>query len=296
MDMKHRLTELWVQSAPLRARMQRAAPATLLVHAVNTLCAAGFMVPLAASVPEQALAEQPAVGALSTAIRLFDELAGSPLRLGAMPALVMLVVTPFLQVLWLRAQLIAAPLHEHARSAAHSYKSACITYVASVSYAALLITLAFALARGFDLMLRPTHNLRLQQTTGLIFAAPLVVAALLHAPCLLDRAQLALARGETLCLERVFEIIRSVDLRVCAVRAGFAVVMACLVLLSLTPRLWTGTTPTTGAWLFVLAQLTAAARTLLRGAWLAWLVEHCEVPVAQPTAAADAQLSAQGMS
>ena len=276
--------------------MQRAAPSTLLVHAVNALCSASFVLPLAASVPEQALAEQPAVGALSTAIRLLDELTGSPLRFGVLPAVLMLVLTPFLQVLWLRAQLVAAPLHEHARSAAQTYKLACITYVASAVYSALLVSLAFGMARSFELLLRGTHNLRLQQSAGLVFAAPFLLAALLHAPSVLDRMQLALARGEAPSREHVWELIRTVDLRVCAVRAGFAALTACFVLLSLTPRLWTGTTATTGAWLFVLAQLIAAARTLLRATWLAWLVEHCEVPAPQPVAAPDAQLSAQGMS
>jgi hypothetical protein len=276
--------------------MQRAAPSTLLVHAVYALCAAGFVLPLAASVPEQALAEQPAVGALTTAIRLLDELAGSPLRYGALPAVIMLVVTPFLQVLWLRSQLVAAPLHEHARSAAQTYRLACITYVASVAYAALLMSLAFGMARGFDLLLRGTHNLRMQQTAGLVFATPFVLAAMLHAPSLLDRAQLALARGETLGREHIWDVIRTVDLRVCAVRAGFTAITVFLVLLSFAPRLWLGTGATTGAWLFVLAQLTAAARTLVRAAWLAWLTEHCEAPVAQPAAASNAELSPQGMS
>lgn len=291
-----RLAELWNQTAALRARMKRAAPSTLLVHAVNALCAAGFVVPLAISVPAQPLAEQPAVGALVTAIRLFDTLAGSPLRSGLLPALVMLVVTPFLQALWLRAQLVAAPLHEHARGAAQTYKSACIAYLASAAYAALLILLAFALARGFEHLLRPSHNLRLQQTTGLFLAAPFVLAAWLHAPCLLDRTQLALARGEQLSRALVWDVIRSVDLRVCAMRAGFSIATFSLVLLALAPRVWLGATSTTGAWQFVIAQLAAAARTLVRGAWLAWLAEHCEATAPEPKTESSAELSPQGLS
>lgn len=287
---------LWAQTSGQRVRMRRAATSTLLVHGVSALCAAGFVLPLAASVSEQALAEQPAVGALVTAIRLFDSLTGSPLRFGAVPGVLLLLVTPFLQVLWLRAQLIAAPLHEHARSAATVYKSAYAVYFAGLAYAALLMLIGFGLARGFELLLRPTHNLRLQQTTGLCFALPFVLAALVHAPCVLDRAQLALARGEQLSGALFWEVIRSVDIRVCGVRAGFAAATACLVLLSLAPRLWLGTTATTGAWLFVLAQLTAAARTLARGAWLAWLAEHSEAPVAQPAAESGRELSPQGTS
>jgi hypothetical protein len=288
--------ELLAQTAGLRARMRRAATSTLLVHGVSSLCAAGFVWPLAASVPGQPLAEQPAVGALTTAVRLFDTLTGSPLRFAAVPALALLLVTPFLQVLWLRAQLIAAPLHEHARSAANAYKSACAVYLASAAYASALMLFGFALARGCELLLSPTHNLRLQQTIGLCFALPLVLAALLHAPSLLDRAQLALARGEHLSRALCWEIVRSVDLRICCVRAGFAAATACFVLLSFVPRLWLGTTATTGAWLFVLAQLTAAARTLARGAWLAWLAERSEVPVAEPAAESGGELSPQGMS
>lgn len=281
--------ELWAESAALRARMKRAAPSTLLVHAVNALCAAAIVVPLAWGVPEQPLSEQPAVGALVTAIRLFDALTSSPLRAGALPALMMLVITPFLQVLWLRAQLEAAPLHEHARSAAQSYKSACVTYLACAVYAALLVALASALARGVELLLGPTHNLRVQQTTGLLFAAPLVLAAWLHAPSVLDRLQLCLASRE----QPTWEVVRTVDLRVCAVRAGFAAATVGLVLVSLAPRLWLGTSATTGAWLFVLAQLAAATRTLLRGAWLAWLAEHCETRASEPTAESSGELTAQ---
>jgi hypothetical protein len=290
------LADLLTEISGLHVRMRRAATSTLLVHGVNALCAAGFVLPLAASVPEQSLAEQPAVGALVTVIRLFDSLTGSPLRFGALPALVLLSVTPFLQVLWLRAQLTAAALHEHARHAAQAYKSACAVYFASLAYAALLLVIGLGLAHGFELLLRPTHNLRLQQTTGLLLAAPWVLAALLHAPCLLDRAQLALARGDKLNLALLWEVIRSVDFRVCRVRAAFTALTLCLVLLSLAPRLWLGTSATTGAWLFVLAQLTAAARTLARCAWLAWLAEHSEAPVAQAAAESGGELSPQGMS
>jgi hypothetical protein len=100
------------------------------------------------------------------------------------------------------------------------------------------------------------------------------LAALLHAPSLCERAQLALARGERLKLELVLEVLRAVDLKVCVVRAGFAAVTAGLVLVSLLPRMWTGTNSSAAFWLFIVAQLTAAMRTLARAAWLAWLVER----------------------
>lgn len=288
----NRVAALWVGMAGLRLRIRRAAPSTLLVHGVTSLCTASLALPLAASVPEQGLAEQPAVGALFTAVRLFDSLTGSPLRYGALPGLVLLALAPFLQVLWLRAQLTAAPIHEHARRAARVYKQACAVYLASAAYAGLLFGAASLIARAFDLLFAFTHNVRLQQSSGLVVATPLVLAALLHAPSLCDSAQLALARGERLSRELVVDVVRSVDLRVCAVRAGFALAIAGLVLVSLAPRLWTGAQPTAAAWLFLLAQLTAAGRTLVRATWLAWLVERStapEIAAADPATTLEAQ-------
>jgi len=242
------------------------------------LCTATFALPLAASVPSQGLAEQPAVGALFTAVRLFDTLTGSPLRYGALPGLVLLVLAPFLQVLWLRAQLTAAPLHEHARAAAAVYKQACAVYFATATYAALLFAASSLIAHLGELLFVFSHNVRLQQSSGLVVATPLVLAALLHAPTLCDQAQLALARGERLSRELAWQVLRTVDLRTCAVRAGFAIATATLVLFSIAPRMSTGTTPSAAIWLFLLAQLTAAARTAVRAIWLAWLTEQTQAP------------------
>jgi hypothetical protein len=268
------LTATWAGTAALRARIRRAAPSTLLVHGVTSLCTATFALPLAASVPAQDLAEQPAVGALFTAVRLLDTLTGSPLRYGALPGLVLLVLAPFLQVLWLRAQLTAAPIHEHARAAAQAYKQACAVYFATAAYAALLFAASSQIAKLGELLFAFSHNVRLQQSSGLVVATPLVLAALLHAPSLCDQAQLALARGERLSRELAWQVLRTVDLRRCAVRAGFALATATLVLFSIAPRMSTGTTPSAAIWLFLLAQLTAAARTLLRAIWLAWLTNR----------------------
>jgi hypothetical protein len=268
------LTATWAGTAVLRARIRRAAPSTLLVHGVTSLCTATFALPLAASVPAQDLAEQPAVGALFTAVRLLDTLTGSPLRYGALPGLVLLVLAPFLQVLWLRAQLTAAPIHEHARAAAQAYKQACAVYFATAAYAALLFAASSQIAKLGELLFAFSHNVRLQQSSGLVVATPLVLAALLHAPSLCDQAQLALARGERLSRELAWQVLRTVDLRRCAVRAGFALATATLVLFSIAPRMSTGTTPSAAIWLFLLAQLTAAARTLLRAIWLAWLTNR----------------------
>jgi len=272
------ITAISKSSAALRARIRRAAPSTLLVHGVTSLCTASLALPLAASVPAQGLAEQPAVGALFTAIRLFDTFTGSPLRYGALPGLVLLVLAPFLQVLWLRAQLTAAPLHEHARAAARAYKQACVVYFATAAYAALLFAASSLIAKLGELLFAFSHNVRLQQSSGLVLATPLVLAALLHAPSLCDQAQLALARGERLSRELAWQVLRTVDLRRCAVRAGLALAIATLVLLSIAPRMSTGTNPSAAIWLFLLAQLTAAARTLLRAIWLAWLTEQSQPP------------------
>ncbi|HTU60954.1 MAG TPA: hypothetical protein VMF89_21020, partial [Polyangiales bacterium] len=228
------------------------------------------------------LAEQPAVGALFTAVRLFDTLTGSPLRYGALPGVVLLVLAPFLQVLWLRAQLTAAPLYEHARAAAQVYKQACAVYFATAAYAALLFAASSVIARLGESLFAWSHNVRLQQSSGLVVATPLVLAALLHAPTLCDRAQLALARGERLNRELFWEVLHAVDLKLCAVRAIFALGTASLVLISFAPRMSTGTTPTAAVWLFLLAQLTAAGRTLLRATWLAWLAEQNQQPESAP--------------
>jgi hypothetical protein len=131
---------------------------------------------------------------------------------------------------------------------------------------------------------------------GLLFAAPLVFAALVHAPSLLDRAQLELARGERLGRAQVWAVFRVVDLRVCGVRAALAVATASLVPLSLLPRMWLGTTPSTALWLFLLVQLAAALRTLARGAWLAWLVEHSAAHAPLPAAAPGGAFEPQELS
>ena len=278
----------WVSMLPgtsaVRARAARAFKATLLIHAVNSLCAAALVVPVALSVPETPLPEQPAVGALYTAVRIFDVLSSSPLRYGGIPAFALLVVTPFLQVLWLRAQLLRGALHEHARAAADAYKQACLVYVCGALFAALLTNVAFLSFRGGALLLAGTHNVRLQQSVGLLFASPFALAALVYAPSLLDRAQLALAQGHTLSRARLQDVVRSVDLRVSTVRAAFLLASAALVLLSFLPRLWLGTNPGSSTTMFVIAQLAAAARTLTRAAWLAWLCDHVEVRAPVPRA------------
>lgn len=269
----------------VRARTSQAFKATLLIHAVNSLCAAALVVPVAASVPSSALAEGQAVGALYTAVRVFDTLTQSPLRFSGIPAFALLVVTPFLQVLWLRAQLRPGALHEHARSAANVYKQACLVYAAGAGYAALLASASVFVARGCSWLLSETHNVRLEQSLGLLFALPFALAALLHAPSLVDRAQLALAEGQRLDRELLKRLFLSVDLRVCAVRGGFVLATALLTLLSFAPRLWLGVSPSSSLSMFVITQLAAAARTLTRAVWLAWLCEHVEESATVPSAA-----------
>jgi hypothetical protein len=284
---------LLAETADVRARAARAFKATLLIHAVNSLCAATLVVPVAASVPEHPLPESHAVGMLYTVVRVFDVLTGSPLRFAGIPAFVMLVVTPFLQVVWLRAQLQQAALHEHARSAANVYKQACLIYVLGAGYAALLASGAYLVARGCGLMLAFTHNVRLEQTFGFVLALPFALAALVHAPSLVDRAQLALAHGQTLNRALVVDIVRSVSVRVCSMRAGFVLATATLVLFSFVPRLWLGVSPSSSTVMFVTAQLAAAARTITRALWLAWLCEHVEAEASVPHAS-DLQPSDEG--
>ena len=173
-------------------------------------------------------------------------------------------------------------MHEHARSAANVYKQACLIYLLGAAYAALLASAAYLVARGCGQLLAFTHNVRLEQTFGCLLGLPFALAALVHAPSLVDRAQLALAHGQTLNRALALQIIRSVDVRVCSVRSGFVLGTSALVLFSFVPRLWLGVSPSSSTIMFVTTQLAAAARTLTRALWLAWLCDHVEAKASVP--------------
>jgi hypothetical protein len=259
------------------------------VFVVTGLCTASTVIALASSVTPQQLAERPSVLALYTAVRLFDTLVAGPMRVIGVPALTLIIVTPLLQILWQRAQLTAAPIQDHARYAASVYGQAAVVYGASAAYTALLGLLASALGSAVAAgMSRATHNAQLAQSCGVLCSTPLWLAALVHGPCVADRAQLELARGGKLGRLLVAYALRSVDLRVCLVRAGFSVAMLGCAAFALLPRVWLGV-PAATAWsawaswlLWAAALLMALARTGVRAAWLAWLTERALAGVVPP--------------
>jgi len=256
------------------ARLRRALPATGLVHVVTSVCALASAVSLASSAPATELAEPERVGQLFTVVRLLDALGSSPLRYGLVPGLLLLLAAPLLRVMWLRAQLSAADLSQHARAAASVYPQALAIHALALAYAALLSALALLVGRALSFALAGTHDLRLQQSVALLFALPLVLAALAHAPSVSDRAQLELARGERRVLPAVLAGLRAVDVRSCGLRAACELGAGMLALSAFLPRLWLGSNALVS--LLLLGQLCALGQTALRAAWLAWLCERAE--------------------
>ena len=221
------------------------------------------------------LVPQPApvhVRELFTVVRLVDALAGSPLRHMLLPGLVLLAAAPLLRVLWLRAQLMAAPLSEHARAAAAVYPQAAAVHALGLAYAALACGLGLLAGRALAALLAGYHDERLAQCAGALAAAPLLFAGLLHAPCVADRAQLELARGAARVWPALREGLRAADLPSCSLRGACELGVAVCALLALLPRLWLGS----GAFVAVLcaSQLCTLGQTALRAAWLAWFSER----------------------
>jgi hypothetical protein len=91
---------------------------------------------------------------------------------------------------------------------------------------------------------------------------------------------LELARGATLDRSLLVTALRDVDLRVCAIRAGFGLLALACVALALLPRVWLGVASASvwaawASWLLWGGALGASfARTTLRALWLAWLTER----------------------
>jgi hypothetical protein len=258
----------------IQARLRKALPATLFVHASTMLCALGGALPLASSVDAGGLVDKPIVGAIYTSVRLADTFSANPWRYAALPVACVWLLTPFLRVFWLSAQLTEAPVHSHARGAWRRYRQAAGVYAACVLYAALLVLSAWLIAQAAIWVLDITHDARLQQCMGLLLAAPLLLAALIHAPCLSDLAHAQLARGMTDARGALQSAFAGIDVRACCVRAGCEVAIWAVLALSLVPRLWLGT-DSAGTWLlFGIVQLCALAQTALRALWCAWLTEH----------------------
>jgi hypothetical protein len=253
-----------------------ALPATLLAHATTTLCALAASMPLAAAVPGGKVLESPSVAGLFSAIKLLDFGMASPWRVGALPLFVTLALTPFLRLVWLRSQLCAAPLHEHARHALALYWRALAVWAACGIYQVLLALGAGSCVLLARLVLWGTHDARLQDCIGLVLAVPWIWGMLVHAPTLADLGQLAVLKGKRPRLV-LFEAWQHLDKPACAVRSAYAAVMGAVLLGGLGLRLAIDTEVGHTAWLFVLiGQLSAALQTALRAGWCAWLVERVE--------------------
>jgi hypothetical protein len=263
--------------------MRTALAASGLCHGVTNVCALAAALSLASSAPATPLPEPVHVGELFTVVRLFDALAGSPLRHGLLPGVLLLAAAPLLRVLWLRAQLTAAPLPVHARAAAAVYRQALAVHALGLAYAALLLGLALLVARGLGAALAGYHDERLAQCSGLLAAAPLVLAALSHAPSVADRAQLELARGSDRLWPALRQGLTHVGARECGLRAVCELSVAGLGLAALLPRLWLGSQALVA--LLLTSQLCALGQTAVRAAWLAWLSERAERAAVGPGAA-----------
>ena len=260
--------------AKLKLRLRSALAASGLAHAVTSLCALASALTLASGAPSQPLAEPVRVGELFTAVRLLDAAAASPLRYGLVPGLLLFLAAPLLSVIWLRAQLSAAPLPGHARAAAEVYPHALALHALGLTVSAALVGTGALLGRLASSVLAGSHDLRLQQSAALCLAAPLALSAFVYVPCLIDRAQLELVRGtrKWLCALRVG--VRGVDARSCGLRAACQLGVSVLAGVALLPRLWLGSDALVA--LLLATQLCALGQTALRATWLAWLTERAE--------------------
>ncbi|MET0388802.1 MAG: hypothetical protein ABW321_22710, partial [Polyangiales bacterium] len=203
----------------IRERLRRAVPATLLLHASTSLCALAGAMPLASSIPAGGIVDSPVVGRLYTWVRLYDTGGSHPVRYGALPLLVALLLTPFLRVVWLSALSGEAPLHEHARSASRRYPQALAVWAVCAGYGLGLCGIAWLIAQGTSLALGFSHDVRLQQCSGGLLALPFVLAALIHAPCVSDLAHVQLARGTPGARSALTVALAGIDRRACLVRA-----------------------------------------------------------------------------
>lgn len=267
----------------MRARLQLAWPATLLVHAIGMSCALAAAWPLASGAAAGVVQDSPAVGALSTAMRLAEALLAAPQRYLLLPLLVMIAWTPFLRVLWFSALAERAPLHEHGQRAWRSLRSAFGVWCVVLVFQAALVLLAWLAARAAHHLLAFSHDLRLQDCAALLIALPFLAMASVFAPTAGDLAHARLARG-LMSVRRAISVgLLAIDARACGVRALCDLAVLLLAVCALTARLWLGP----GAfWAAVcVSQLCALGQTLLRLVFCAWLLERVARRVSRLTSA-----------
>jgi hypothetical protein len=260
----------------IRSRCKQALPAALLVHGCKTLCALFVALPLATSVAAPPATEAQPVRALIVALRLFERASETPIRYAGLPLAITLLMAPFWLVVWLRATAVPDHLAAHAQFAAARYRSALAVALFCLLYAALLLLMAAGAGLGVQFLLAPTHDVRIQAGAGLLAAAPFV-AALLHTATWFDLGQAALAQGIATPRAALRNALTHTTLGLVALRGLFGFAGLVLTAIGLyAPRAIFGLSASGTVATLASMQLLALAACLLRGIWLALLLERAQ--------------------
>jgi hypothetical protein len=260
----------------IRRRWKQALPAALLVHGCKTLCALFVALPLATSVAAPPATEALPVRALIVALRLVERASETPMRHVGLPLALTLLMTPFWLVLWLRATAVPDRLERHAQFAAARYLPALAVALVCLVYAALLLLMAAAAALVVSILVATAHDLRIQTYEALLAAAPFV-AALLHAATWFDLGQAALAQGAATPRAALREARSHTTFGLVALRGLFGLAGIVLTAIGLyAPRAMFGLSASGTIATLASMQLLALAVCLLRGAWLALLIERMQ--------------------
>jgi hypothetical protein len=257
-------------------RWRQALPAALIVHACNVLCALFVSLSLAGGVADPAADESTTVQALVVVLRLVEQASLTPLRYLGVPLASTLLVTPFLALLWLRATTSPERLEQHAQFARVRYARALGLALAWLAYAACLLLIAAGTALALRRLLAASHDERGQAGVMLLACLPFA-AALLHGLSWFDAAQAALAQGAATARVALGTGLVHTTLGVVLLRSGFG--LAGLVLTGVglyAPRALFGLSAQGSIGTLAATQLLALAISLLRGAWLALLVERMQ--------------------
>jgi len=261
-------------------RWRAALPAALLVHGCNALCALFMSLPLSISVPDSNANERVTVQALVLALRLLENVSQAPARYVGLPAAVTFVCAPFLLLVWLRATIVnnvtsvRDPLPRHAQFARTRYLAALGLWLAWLAYGALLLLMAAGAALGAQQLLAASHDERSQACAALVACLPFALA-LLHASTWFDLAHLTLAHDSATTRAALQRGLRHTRPATVLLRGVFGLAaLALTVLGAWGPRALFGLSLQGSLATWLVTQLVALAVSLLRGAWLALLVER----------------------
>jgi hypothetical protein len=162
----------------------------------------------------------------------------------------------------------------HAHAAASEYWRAVGVWTACIAYAGCLLLLAAGLGLGVYRLLDRTENARTQTYGAVIVAAPFLLA-LLHPLTLLDAASACIAGGARSVGGALRSARELTTLRLMLLRALFALGSLSLLLLGLyAPRALFGMSSEGDLATLLSGQLCALAALMLRGLWLALLIER----------------------